>query len=353
MKLLFFWISFYSVYSLDCINQPADFDCYDFQLTNASSLVNSLCESMPHMPGCVIQSTCQNEKGYCHPFSLFADICSFDMPKMKDCHLYSQLCKTAGSKIAQCTQNPPLPFLPTTFASKKEISSICSEMDMKGCEACRSGSCNSLQVYSDLCIAMPNMHQCQTWKSMCQTTPVLPKSLCGELSHKVDDDSMAAPTMKMFFHTGISDFILFETWVPTTTWNYLLGCFFCFLMALLYEFLLTFNAELEYQVWRETPSPTRSSFDGIDERDGLLSTEQQLRQPFRYLRSIVWTRNSIRLCRSLMRMITVAGAYVCMLLVMSFNVGLFLSVILGLGVGSYIWNERLDRIHAIEKEHCC
>ena len=117
--------------------------------------------------GCYMRSLCaMSEEGdsypYCKPFSILADICAKDMPKMNDCHVYTTLCLTPGSTVEQCRLNPPVQGLPTTSQAKKLVQNICQEMEMTGCVECTSDlrKCNGLKTYSNLCYQMPGMSQC-------------------------------------------------------------------------------------------------------------------------------------------------------------------------------------------------
>ena len=207
------------------------------------------------------------------------------------------------------------------------------------------------------------------------------------------------PTMKMYFHWGYKDYILFESWVPTTGWSYFWACVFCFFLGICYETTLAIHASFE-EYWlnglvlksnledatfspslpiNRKKSPTRRldlanidcgielDMDAIRENNNtandfrghdsmnemsplLIATTTTI--PSSCLRAIYWTPFKIRLMRSAFRVINVTGAYICMLLVMSFNIGLFSAIVLGLGVGSFVWGNVMAR-KGVEKEHCC
>jgi copper transporter 1 len=69
---------------------------------------------------------------------------------MRRCQDYNNLCRP-GSVVLQCQEDSPIPNLPTTSESRNLVKSICSYMDMSGCEKCATNDCDSLQVYTDLC----------------------------------------------------------------------------------------------------------------------------------------------------------------------------------------------------------
>ena len=160
-----------------------------------STELGILCGQMPGMPGCSLLKQCLEDShtlpsSYCSNSSLIADICTYDMPRMSACLNFT------------CDNCVPLPNLPTSVVATRAIFSICSEMNMDGCSNCRISSnastyanCDLLGTYGQLCRAMPEMSQCESWNQMCSSSPGI--KLC-------DYQGMAsAPVMKMYFHTGI------------------------------------------------------------------------------------------------------------------------------------------------------
>ncbi|KAJ3000647.1 hypothetical protein HDV02_004332 [Globomyces sp. JEL0801] len=330
----------------DCIEEPTQSNCRDFKLAdqNATQLVDDLCTSMPLM-----------SESFCKPFSLLADICANDMPRMKTCATYIKMCDRT-SLIHQCTDELPIPALPTTKRAKELVADICSEMDMNGCEKCEDGKrCEALAVYGDLCKEMPFMSQCKEWQTMCTWDSSLP--ICSQ-----DFGSKAGPTMKMYFHFGYRDYIMFESWVPSNGWEYALGCLFCFAFAIAYEYLLYLGAAFESKI--RTPVKLNLSNEAsqneelveLERGPSSAATNSPLMASTAFPNQMLnnyWSPFKIKLVRSLLRLVTVSGAYICMLLVMSFNVGHFLSVVIGLGVGCFAFSDK-DPLASfrVEKEHC-
>jgi hypothetical protein len=196
---------------VDCINQPADRNCASFQL-NASQCIAGIklnCDGdlMGYrMSSCSVWALCQTAdyatKPYCRPFSVLKDTCT-DMD-MGGCGDYTHMCK-AGSAVLQCNSTSLAEVLPNSVDTQKQLLSICSEMAMDGCEVCKGDSCTGdiLTAYSKLCYAMPTMAQCSQWHELCVVIPTWPYCF-GE---RAPSDSVI---MKMYFHTGISEYILFN-----------------------------------------------------------------------------------------------------------------------------------------------
>ena len=298
-----------------------------------SDSLQSLCQMMPGMPGCSIKAICDKSKDalpspYCTPSSLFTDICLKDMPRMGSCKNYSTICTSSECKM--------LDNLPTSATLTRQIYSICSEMTMNGCQDCSISSsnstypdkeCNLLGTYVKLCKSMPNMSQCSEWKQMCSSS-IQSDALC------VVNTQTDAPSMLMYFHSGFRDYILFEWAVPTSTGSYIGSCILIILFACLYE---------GYQVLY------LKCLDSIDK----MTVANEENQPSRYQFFLAG------LFRMGIRIIGAAWSYLLMLIVMSFNVGLFISVILGLGLGSALFgpmHSKLSSLRLVEwhtSELCC
>ncbi|KAJ3260439.1 hypothetical protein HK103_000581 [Boothiomyces macroporosus] len=186
-------------------------------------------------------------------------------------------------------------------------------MDMDGCEKCegtKMNKCEVFKVYTDLCIAMPYMSQCRDYRTMCSWDPSLP--FCDP------ELSVNGPAMKMYFHWGIKDYVLFQSWVPFSSFSYFLACLFCFLTGIGYEYLLYFNQSLEAK-WRHKeeeirlPQPDTIS---LQESNGPRTPPHPVMEEDSPLMNVYpdqsqksyWSPFSIRLCRSALRFVTIGAA---------------------------------------------
>ncbi|KAI9294049.1 Ctr-domain-containing protein [Neoconidiobolus thromboides FSU 785] len=320
LKLASLILPFLNGINSDCISNPTDSSCTNYVYSNENieaDMIN-LCRNMPYMPGCSIRSLCGNstqlqQEAYCDSFSILADVCKSDMPGMGGCKNYVSLCKQ-GSLVPQCKDKLPISNLPNTETVNKQVKSICNEMTMDGCEKCATTSfyanCDLLGVYSQLCQAMPEMDQCSDWKKMC------PGSVDGKAQNnlpycEMNGEGNAAPQMRMYFHTGFADYVLFKEWVPRTAGQYA-GTFIAIVVfGVIYELLLTIRSKFEV-TW------TEESIDKLNSYSRRQFTIDTYRAIFQFFESSI--------------------AYLLMLVSMTFNVGLFFAVILGITLGTLIFS---------------
>ncbi|KAH9252754.1 hypothetical protein BASA81_009263 [Batrachochytrium salamandrivorans] len=98
------------------------------------------------------------------------------------------------------------------------------------------------------------MPQCDELKRMCRQEPSI--SICPlDSGHDNNDDDsspdspnhQSGPLMKMFFHFGYSDYVLFDFWVPRTPYHMPLRVCFALSWPFAYEGLLVISIHLELQ----------------------------------------------------------------------------------------------------------
>merc|ERR1719231_855147 len=88
-------------------------------------------------------------------------------------------------------------------------------MSMTGCDTCTKNECTDpLMTLSTVCLSM-YMDGCADWDAMCKANEGKLGSVCGTGSDG------PVPSMIMYFHTGINEYILFKSWVPTNQGQYI------------------------------------------------------------------------------------------------------------------------------------
>ena len=174
---------------------------------------------------------------------------------------------------------------------------------------------------------MPYMKQCDVYTELCKE----PFEFCTS--------TLPAPAMKMYFHWGIRDYVLFESWVPTGVFTYFFALSFCLLFGIFYEYLVHLGSKFEISVAKavDNREPTDSELPLLDEREVNVSRDQS--------RKLTVTR--IRIARSIFRFIILFAGYICMLLAMTFNAGYFVTIILGVSIGTFLFNDS-----PVVIEHC-
>jgi solute carrier family 31 (copper transporter), member 1 len=354
-----------------CPSNPSDSACASFNLLdkNATSLSNDLCAQMPFMSTCLLREECSSSAAsFCNPFSSYANICQ-DMPNMKGCTVYKNQCGLAPQQAlsAQCKSNLPLQSFPSTKTVTNQIYSICNEMTMDGCEKCKISSpdstyanCDIMQVYTQLCQAMPDMSQCLAFKEMCTATPSLSWCAASSGNSEVSPD-LLPPSMLMYFHTGIRDYILFKNWVPRNTGEYVGFIIASFLFAVFYEGFLVFVALSEYH-WKtknsKTPKPKSESSSAFGASD--FSVVASIKKPwYAHIAGMSaglegFQRASLH---AIFRLISATWALLLMLIVMSYNVGLFFAVVIGYSIGNLlfapIFKLSVDAEASVAEPDCC
>ncbi|KAF9997834.1 hypothetical protein BGZ79_008467 [Entomortierella chlamydospora] len=327
--------------------------------------LDGLCTQMPYMPGCSLYKSCQDASKtdqWCTPFSVLADICAVDMPNMGNCKNYVALCGTSAnqtsgaSRPSICTSAPMISSFPTTKNASALVIDICTEMDMAGCERCPkpasgayAANCDTLGTYAILCKAMPDMSQCATWKSMCSassdTATILSFQSSEYCASGVGSPEMNPPSMRMFFHFGFEDYILFEKWVPRNRGQYVGSWFALFFLTIFFQTIQTYHSNLEVQ-WAEELAQANE----VAKSDSSMSLTNG--QPKVHAGSILlhwihlwrqpWSLNEVKqnVLRAVLTFMETTLGYALMLVTMTFNVPLFFAVIAGLTVGSVLFSRQ-------------
>ncbi|KAF9196499.1 hypothetical protein BGZ49_002806 [Haplosporangium sp. Z 27] len=314
------------------------------------------------MPGCSIYKSCQaasKTDQWCSPFSVLADICAVDMPMMTNCKNYVSLCGTSANQTSGvsrptiCKSAPMITSFPTTKNASALVLDICSEMSMDGCERCPkpppgsyAANCDTLGTYAILCKAMPEMSQCATWKTMCSSSSDTATTLSFQSSEYcasgVGSPDMNPPAMRMYFHFGTLEYILFEKWVPRNQGQYVGACFALFFITLFFQSVRTYHSNIEVHWAEELALCKEMSNSTLLLTNGHKGHSGSILLHWIYLWRQPWTTTEVKqnFFRAILTFVETTLGYALMLVTMTFNVPLFFSVVVGLTVGSVIFSRQ-------------
>lgn len=164
---------------------------------------------------------------------------------------------------------------------------------------------------------------------------------------KTMDHMMKMSGMKMYFHGGCDEVILFDFWRIDVVWELLVSMLIIFVMAFLYEGL---KYSREYLFRRALSSSQYSSTS----RNNITITDG--RQPVRYMEQIIMPPavgmlSVPHLIQTLLHMVQFLVSYFLMLIFMTYNVWLCLACLLGAGAGYFFFGWRKAVVVDIT-EHC-
>lgn len=298
-----------------CVDDPSSPPCAAYVYPNASSDLATACSSMATMPGCSVLQQCQSggARGVaCNNFSLLHRVCD-QMPGMSACASFEKLCAN-GTVVSACASEPvALAQMPTAAQARSAALGVCASMPkMEACATCTSGAAphcpDPLLSLSRLCTAMPAMASCAGWEAWCQL-PGASDSLPAFCAGAPAPGGGGVP-MRMYFHTGWRDYILFESWVPASLTAYLLACLGVVCAAVLSVALRGARSifEVHSAAWGRRHHPES--------------------------RLTILRANAVR---ALLVTVSTALDYSLMLVAMTFNVGLFACVCGGLGFGTLLF----------------
>lgn len=343
-----------------CVQNPKNSTCgnYVYPDDKVRADISSLCGTgrggMPWMPSCNLWKDClqrQDYKQYCYPFTVLATICE-DMPLMRGCASYKSLCDK-GSIVKQCTVHGAIPYAPKTQPTQDAIVKACGVHTMPQCSQCpRPGrECpEPLKTLAEMCHAMPSMMLCQNYTRFCSATHNAFASFC----HLNSGDFL--PPMRMYFHTGQRDIILFRDWIPESTTGYAFSFLAVVAMGIILQALKMGRTQLENYWHKEIMAAKEATATQTE-----ASTGQGSNTPLRQTSFIaVAYRNVIRSILTgdymegtegdLLLGVIATLDFALMLVAMTFNVGLFIAVVLGLALGTLVLGQVPERNYTYKKE---
>ncbi|KAI9007679.1 hypothetical protein DFJ74DRAFT_711928 [Hyaloraphidium curvatum] len=316
-----------------CRQMPTSMACaaFVYPADRAAADLSAVCGALPRLPACSLSAQCRATPayfpaGYCDAWTLLLTACRDPSAAgTPGCASFAAYCGN-GTRIHACAAPPLENGSLEHMKVQGQYISVCFAMpNMASCDLCPSYAdsggkmldCDVLADWSASCREMPGMSQCTAWKTMCTGTPSSP--YCTGVFTGGQDTTVPPPTipgsqldtppMLMYFHTNINTYFAFETWVPRNAWQYALSLVAVFLMGLVSDglHLLRSLAERRFDL---APLPPGS----------------------------YWPRGLGRdAARFVLGTAAPAWSYLLMLIVMSFNVGVFFAAAGGLGAGSVLW----------------
>ena len=153
--------------------------------------------------------------------------------------------------------------------------------------------------------------------------------------------------MKMYFHTGIVDYILFESWVPRSAGSYAGALLAIFAISFLSKGLGVFSNHWEGR-WKKAYLEKRREMKIQTEQGGMpkrifvvansstfdSETTASAAPNSSFFGRFFW---KTALFRGLLQCLSISLHFLIMLVVMTFNVGIVITVVLGMTVGSVIF----------------
>jgi len=157
--------------------------------------------------------------------------------------------------------------------------------------------------------------------------------------------------MKMYFHVGVKEVILFYGWKTENVGQLVGSCIALFIAALLYEGLKVFREELLVKANRALQ--IQNSPESLPTNDETGENGAGSDQVIIHTGPSAMTRilNSWHFLQSFLHIIQVTVSYMLMLVFMTYNVWLCLAVVLGAGAGYFCFGWRKKTTHDTN-EHC-
>lgn len=331
---------------------PSNASCVNFTMPKpmVKQGIIANCKSMPHMVGCTVEHICTSPDSspkitlspHCAGFPILKALCA-DMPGMLGCKNYTTMCSDV-SVVKECHMQA-LP-LPKTMALSKTVETMCTTMHMEPCDRCKKQGmmlqCDLLRVYSDLCKSMW-MDGCEEWQQLCDVVPDWPLCVSGGRS-----GSEEIPTMKMYFHASILDYVLFKEWVPRDGWQYALTIIAVIILGMFYKLLKEGRSIYEgYANHKQKEDAVNyvGEHHSVNHDSGLGETDLTNghgRLHHGHSSGVVWEilkgwNWRLEIPRASLAFVETAVGLILMLVAMTFNTGLFLAVCAGAFFGSLLF----------------
>ncbi|XP_005108617.2 high affinity copper uptake protein 1 [Aplysia californica] len=153
--------------------------------------------------------------------------------------------------------------------------------------------------------------------------------------------------MKMFFHTGYEDKVLFEEWTADSKTAMIVACVVMFVVAVLYEGL-KFVRELLLQRSLQVVKPSPDTYTDTMTSS---STENMVVKTRRGSSVVSRVCSCSHVVQTILHVIQAFVSYCLMLVFMTYNVWLCVAVLVGSGVGYFLFGWK-RAVVADSNDHC-
>jgi len=175
--------------------------------------------------------------------------------------------------------------------------------------------------------------------------------------HGMNHDDM----MKMYFHGGYNEVILFDFWRISSVGGLIGSMIGCFLLGVLYEGLKFFREFLLRQEYRSSgysnvsPSPESTMGDGSDSINSIepavrVSGQERDKSSIKIIQTNLFSRGHI--LQTFLQLIQVVLSYSLMLIFMTYNTWLCAAVGLGAATGYFVFGWKKTVVLDSGGDHC-
>jgi len=178
----------------------------------------------------------------------------------------------------------------------------------------------------------------------------------------MNHDSMEhGDMMKMYFHGGYNEVILFSFWRISTVGGLVGSMVGCFLLGVLYEGLKFFREFLLRQQYSSAgysnvaPSPPEILEDGSDSINSVepairTSDQERSKSAVKIIQTSLLSRG--HLAQTFLQLIQVILSYFLMLIFMTYNTWLCAAVAMGAAMGYFVFGWKKTVVLDVGGEHC-
>ncbi|XP_064650119.1 high affinity copper uptake protein 1-like [Lineus longissimus] len=161
----------------------------------------------------------------------------------------------------------------------------------------------------------------------------------------MNHSGMSMMMMKMYFHTGVEETVLFQQWKITNVGELIGSCLGIFFFAILYEGLKVLREHLlrKYNVHMRYNSYPVPNSNSTSSHDAMIMETHKVAQA----KLCSWPH----FLQTLLHIVQVVMSYFLMLIFMTYNIWLCLAVALGAGGGYFVFGWKKAIVVDVN-EHC-